>query len=129
MITYSSFSALVSTSRQFRVVLMKVGKPLFPTCASASMLRCSYRTWIVGKSIPTLKQMSREEIHHLLLTFFMLNFLTKTWLGLWIDKGKSMNDENIQMCREMHFHHFHLFTINYIYDVDISKLFCKFGRT
>jgi len=47
-------SALATSSSLLVMELRTVGSPLEPTRTSASALRCSNRTSIVGKSIPTL---------------------------------------------------------------------------
>jgi len=41
------------------------GKPLLPTYTSASTFKCSYRTSIVGISIPTLSIERRKDVREM----------------------------------------------------------------
>jgi hypothetical protein len=54
--------AKVVTSIILKVNLANEGKALLPTYASASIFRLSYRTSIVGTSMPTLKRQRLQKI-------------------------------------------------------------------
>lgn len=49
-------SAAVTSSTVLVMQLTRVGRPLLPTRTSASTLRCSNLTSMVGMSIPTLQR-------------------------------------------------------------------------
>jgi len=57
--------------------LMKEGKALLPTKASASICKCSYRTSMVGISSPTLYETTKKTEKHETRKLYQLEEVVK----------------------------------------------------